>query len=352
MKRTIIGLVTDDGHTGALDSADGGEWVIDVQETLTYLDGAEVRHGYAGRYETNEQEVPSIGGGTVKFETRDVRDPVVTEFFADLSSGFVCVDSSDGECMFGADGLVRRAAQVDVVRAFLDVPSFAEYLLDEYDPDWWQVGWRRDDGDGETLDAGVSYHRGTSDRDPTSRTTSQLGFSFQRSNGEFVRGTCASSGYVELYEPEWGADSHSAKPPAGSTASSTKQSAASNRPTTSQSSGVSGRSLTATVRWRPTQGMRPLPTLGRCRPVSDSDRELVKACADPDCDSSRIRPRNGSHAFGTTAESWHCNACGLRFDEPRERPSRGVMGTIPHSGVARKLLEADPDDVSREGATQ
>lgn len=206
MQRTIIGLTTADGHADPLDSVSGGDWAIDVCETMTYLDGDAIQHGYAGTYQTSEQDVPAISGDTVEFETRDVREPVATEFFADLETGYVCVDSSAGAFMFGADGLVRRAAHVDVVRAHLNVPAFAKALTETYDnPTWWQVGWKEEE-DGDTLDAGVSYHRGTREHDPTSNNTSQLGFAFRRSNGEYVRGTCAQSGYVEVYEPAWGAD--------------------------------------------------------------------------------------------------------------------------------------------------
>lgn len=78
--------------------------------------------------------------------------------------------------------------------------------------------------------------------------------------------------------------------------------------------------------------------------------DTVQAC--PECEKSQIRVRrpNHPHSKPHVDGRWHCNTCGARFDEPITRPSDGVMGTIPHSGLARKLLDADPDDVSREAA--
>ena len=207
MKRTIIGLLLEDYHDGAIESVAGGSYAIDVRNTLTYLDGAEIQHGHAAEITFTEREVPQVAGDDVVYEEKEVKETLATEFFADFDSGFVAVDSSDGECLFESEGLLFRAYHINVTRAHLDVAAFAEYLQETYqNPTWWQVGWREEDADGETLDAGVSYHRGTRTHSPTKHNTSQLGFSFRRSNGERVRGTCAASGYVEVYDPEWEAD--------------------------------------------------------------------------------------------------------------------------------------------------
>lgn len=76
--------------------------------------------------------------------------------------------------------------------------------------------------------------------------------------------------------------------------------------------------------------------------------DSVQAC--PECDSTEIRPRRpGKPASQPHIDTrWHCNACDTRFETPTERPSRGVFGTIPHSGLARKLWDADPDAVGGE----
>jgi len=80
------------------------------------------------------------------------------------------------------------------------------------------------------------------------------------------------------------------------------------------------------------------------------NEETVQSC--PECDASQIRPRRPGKPDSRSRvdAQWVCNDCGTRFDDPIERPSRGVFGTIPHSGLARELWDANADDVSRESA--
>lgn len=75
---------------------------------------------------------------------------------------------------------------------------------------------------------------------------------------------------------------------------------------------------------------------------SDGDGETIQVC--PECDQTLIRRL-------VTSDGWACRAagCGASFDEPVERARQGGNDG-PSTGLARQLLEADPDDVSAETA--
>lgn len=207
MRRTILGLVvaTYDDWAGAIESTAGGQWAIDVEESLTYLDDvSNIQHGHAAEYRTVERERPEIHGDTIEFVDEEVGVRAATEFFADVEdAGFVAVDSSDGMFLF-EKLLVSHG--VDVIRAEIDLVAWAEQL-DAKNAEFWQVGWSEENADGDTVDAGVAYHN-IRDYDPMQRPTSQLGFRYSRpADGKTIRGTAAASGYVELYQPTgWGAE--------------------------------------------------------------------------------------------------------------------------------------------------
>lgn len=73
-----------------------------------------------------------------------------------------------------------------------------------------------------------------------------------------------------------------------------------------------------------------------------SNAETVAAC--PECDNSSITHSTpgGMICADTTGEKYHCKECGNRFDTPTHRPPRS--STNSQSGMARQLLDADPED--------
>lgn len=66
----------------------------------------------------------------------------------------------------------------------------------------------------------------------------------------------------------------------------------------------------------------------------------------PECDSTQIEVTNGRGRAGTTRTSWWCR-CGARFDEPAWRKPENYAES--RKGLSKQLVEADPDEVTRDG---
>ncbi|WP_324662400.1 eL43 family ribosomal protein [Haloarcula sediminis] len=81
-----------------------------------------------------------------------------------------------------------------------------------------------------------------------------------------------------------------------------------------------------------------------CSTCVGPDGEMATVLACPECDSPAVRRL-------VKSDGWTCRAkgCGATFDEPVERGNRGGNDG-PATGLARELLEADPEDVSAEHA--
>jgi len=79
--------------------------------------------------------------------------------------------------------------------------------------------------------------------------------------------------------------------------------------------------------------------------VVDHDPDPILVC--PDCDEPGILPR-GSPLGDLDRKgdgSWYCPECERGFDQPAERlPETHVT----RSGLARALLQADPDEVAAD----
>lgn len=76
--------------------------------------------------------------------------------------------------------------------------------------------------------------------------------------------------------------------------------------------------------------------------------DTIRACPDPACESSNIRPRVRSDLFATQRQhTYICSQCGHTFDEPlvRERRSQGMR--LPRGGAT--LEEMDFDDLLADG---
>jgi DNA-directed RNA polymerase subunit RPC12/RpoP len=75
------------------------------------------------------------------------------------------------------------------------------------------------------------------------------------------------------------------------------------------------------------------------------DEDEVAAC--PECDATQLRSNDGDSMVGprVTSTAYSCNACSAHFDEPVVRKRQSSGG--PKRGLAKKLYDADPDEVSR-----
>jgi len=68
----------------------------------------------------------------------------------------------------------------------------------------------------------------------------------------------------------------------------------------------------------------------------------------PKCDASTVRTLSPGSIPGPIDDStnYYCHSCSATFDEFVVRESHGKRNT--QSGLAKDLLDADPDEVSRD----
>lgn len=76
------------------------------------------------------------------------------------------------------------------------------------------------------------------------------------------------------------------------------------------------------------------------------DDDEVAAC--PDCGAAAVQSRGSDFTSEQSREQYRCGRCTASFDTFDVRERRGHDGL---SGMARRLLEADPDDV-RDGESR
>jgi len=78
--------------------------------------------------------------------------------------------------------------------------------------------------------------------------------------------------------------------------------------------------------------------------------DLLKAC--PECDSSRLQFRtvgqNGRYREGEG--DYYCKDCEATVEDPVERERKNIRAA--RHGVAKKLEQADPDDLATDGGTE
>jgi len=66
----------------------------------------------------------------------------------------------------------------------------------------------------------------------------------------------------------------------------------------------------------------------------------------PECGSSGITRAGAGSATRRQGATWNCSACYHHFESPDRRERKnGSHG--PQNGLAKDLLDADPDEVSR-----
>ncbi len=69
--------------------------------------------------------------------------------------------------------------------------------------------------------------------------------------------------------------------------------------------------------------------------------ELIEACPNPECESSRIHRMVPTKSQGRpNGKKWICHDCSYKFDEPAVRPRRHP-DQIPTHGLARKLAKRE-----------
>lgn len=76
-----------------------------------------------------------------------------------------------------------------------------------------------------------------------------------------------------------------------------------------------------------------------------TEEELLEACPNPDCESSRIHRMVPMKSQGRpNGKKWICHDCSYKFDEPAVRKRRHP-DQIPTHGLARKLAkQSEADD--------
>jgi len=66
----------------------------------------------------------------------------------------------------------------------------------------------------------------------------------------------------------------------------------------------------------------------------------------PECESCIIRPRVGGVGTPPTDDAaWYCQSCQTAFESPDTKSAR--RDDRPRNGLAHKLDNADPEEVSR-----
>ena len=79
--------------------------------------------------------------------------------------------------------------------------------------------------------------------------------------------------------------------------------------------------------------------------TDESECDSIEVC--PECDESNIQPVTGSVDMEPRDHDYLCKVCKARFSRPDTRP-RKTSKSSNRSGLAGKLMQADPDDVSAE----
>ncbi|ELZ84435.1 hypothetical protein C453_12851 [Haloferax elongans ATCC BAA-1513] len=200
MIRAIFGLVEGEPSTTEIPRRLGKGLPAFETESTQYLDGKEIYHGTAAdQVDTTVQEVHVDDDG-IYTERVEGQEESVTDFVADLESGFVGVDSSNGEWFFER---LMPIAKAGVHRAMIDVTAFAAHV-DDQDGRCWQVSYKHaldddEDDDGQAK-SGTIFHR-DAHFGAGSGKYNQYGFAYHW-DGEFIRGTIAESGYVAVFSTD------------------------------------------------------------------------------------------------------------------------------------------------------
>ena len=165
-------------------------------ERIESFDGGSLVTGSASGVVTRDRDIPVVGEDFITIEREKEFREVYVEFLADLPSGWITVDSSDGEFLWDFLSLKHN---VEIKRAEIDVNALASEIREWGDAEVWQSQTDWGDTEDEIAAGGVTiaYHSDASW--PSGDRTDQLGFEGLW-DGVYVRGTVARSGYLALYD--------------------------------------------------------------------------------------------------------------------------------------------------------
>jgi len=65
----------------------------------------------------------------------------------------------------------------------------------------------------------------------------------------------------------------------------------------------------------------------------------------PACDSGQLERLTNKPSGKASDTDWHCKNCTHDFDDPHMREAQDTGYGAGHMGLARKLADADPDDI-------
>ena len=193
MYRGIIGLVEGDPE-GRIQSNRGSTDVeAELVETVVADDGRLVS-GKAVAMVEYERDVPSVGDDYITTNREVEMQKQYVEFLANLSDGWVTIDTSDGEFLWD---FLEHKHRVQIKRAEIDLDALSEEIRGWERASVWQSQSSWGDSEDPASESGVTiaYH---DDAGWPEKNIGQLGFS-ARWNGGNIRGTLAKSGYVSLF---------------------------------------------------------------------------------------------------------------------------------------------------------
>ncbi|OYR68147.1 hypothetical protein [Halorubrum ezzemoulense] len=201
MRATILGLARDNITDPTIESRIENATYPAIDATAyERLDGTTVYAGDAAAKITRERDAIYVTETDIIVEPgeEEYDETVVCEWIADLSAGWVGVDTSDGDWLFDTLGATKGTL---IERAEIDVDGFAEYLSDYPTSDAWNVTQsRRLDPDGDAEESVIAYHDAAHLADTSgSRDTTMLGFEYNWNEG-YTRGVVSESGYVALFD--------------------------------------------------------------------------------------------------------------------------------------------------------
>ena len=206
MRATILGLTRGNVADPQIESRlERGTYPAIKAQAFTGLDGSAIYAGTAAAEIDRERPAVYVTETDIVTDSVDdqlMTETVVTEWISELSTddstGWLGVDSSDGDWLFDALG---SAKGVDIIRCVIDVDEFGAYLADYPTASAWNVTQSREfDADGDGEQATINYHDAAQLGEVRNAAdTSMLGFQY-RWGEQHVRGVIAESGYVAVFD--------------------------------------------------------------------------------------------------------------------------------------------------------
>ena len=192
MFRGIIGLI--EGNPEGEIGRNRGANISIEGERITGLGDDELVTGAAAGSVSKERRVPLVGEDYITTEREERTEEVYTEFLADLSGGWVTIDSSDGEFLWDFLALKHK---VEIERAEIDLNALTDEVRSWESASVWQAQTDWGDVDAGSGGVTISYHNDASW--PSDGEVGQLGFKGLW-DGVKLRGIVAQSGYVALFD--------------------------------------------------------------------------------------------------------------------------------------------------------